>query len=98
MWRKFIEKKKQIKDHNMAKIIDIQTGQDMSSYMDMLDTAEVYIKDIEARNNVKLEQSLKILKEIRWAASFNPQFRKDSFKGLAELLDDLYLDLNGEQC
>jgi hypothetical protein len=82
----------------MAKIIDIQTGQDMSSYMDMLDTVEIYIKDIEARNNVKLEQTLKILKEIRWAASFNPQFRKDSFKGLAELLDDLYLDLNGEQC
>jgi hypothetical protein len=85
----------------MAKIIDIQTGRRINSvedYMDMLDTAEQYLKDIAVRNSVKFEKSEALLKEVRWAASFSPQFREQTFQKLAELLDDLYLDLNGEQC
>jgi hypothetical protein len=82
----------------MGKVIDIKTGNDVSNYMDMLDTAEHYIHEIETRNSIKLEKTLSLLKEIRWAASFNPEFREQSFIQLAALLDDLYLDLNGEQC
>ena len=68
-------------------------------FMDLLDTAEMYVNELRLirKNQANLDAALDTLKQMRWFCSFGVQqsrARKELYKTLEELLDDIYIELN----
>lgn len=68
-----------------------------AEYLDALETIEAYVKDLRPlRHNQKnLDQALSIVKIFKFNGMLSYKFRNETYKQLEELIDDLYLEVNG---
>jgi hypothetical protein len=66
-----------------------------AEYMDLLDTVENYIRYLRPKRKTQkhLDKALDIVKEIRFVATFNHAYRKETYDQLNRLLDDMYIEL-----
>lgn len=64
----------------------------MDDYMDLLGAVEHCVQQLEPKYQAQAEE---LLKQIRWAATYNFKFREESFPYLESILDELYEKLNG---
>jgi hypothetical protein len=64
--------------------------------MDLLELAERFIEDLRPlRKNQKfLDDAIKTIREMKFVACFNHQFRQETYSELQEFVDDLYVEIN----
>jgi hypothetical protein len=78
------------------KVILTKTLISRTEFIELLDIAERYIGDLRAtrKNQKYLDECIKIIKEMKFVACFNPQFRQETYSELMEFVDDLYVEIN----
>lgn len=81
-----------------AKVIDIRTGRavitNLKEYNDLLDGIEQLLKEIPREDKRGINLSLVLLKEFRWNAAYNKDFRDQTVVFLQDTMDGLYEQVN----
>ena len=84
----------------MAKVYDLKTQErrvELNEFVDLCMTTEKYIRALKKKrkNANGLDRAMGIVKEINLNGRIDSQFRNDTTPQLEELLDEMYLELNG---
>jgi hypothetical protein len=91
--------KKKRTEHTRPSVWDFKTRKRIvarDDVMELLDVMESYVQQLHQKrpDQDRLDQALLILKEIKWCAFFNHEFREATYNELEELSDKLYVEIN----
>jgi hypothetical protein len=84
------------------KVIDIKTRKPVYAkvlisqpeFIDLLETMERYIEHLRAKREGDFDESLEIIKEMKFCGTFNFKFRQETYPQLEELLDEIYAEIH----